>query len=137
MINMINQRIMATAIIKRGNKYLLLRRSRYNKMYPNQWQFPEGGVKFGEEPLNAMKRELSEETKLKIKSAKLVTVNSSTIKYFNKRLYHFVRLIYRCSATGKIKLSNRHNDYNWFTKKEIRNLRVLRGFRFREVEKLI
>ncbi|MFQ6009859.1 MAG: NUDIX domain-containing protein [Candidatus Aenigmatarchaeota archaeon] len=134
---MINQRIMATAVIKRGNKYLMVRRSRYSKTYPNQWQFPEGGVKFGEEPLQALKRELNEETKLKIRNAKLLGINSSTIKYFNKRIYHFVRLLYSCKASGKIKLSRKHNDYNWFTKKEIKSLRLLKGFGYKDIEKLL
>ena len=90
---MINQRIMVTAIVKKGKKYLLLKRSRYNKMYPDQWQLPEGGIKFGEAPVQALKREMKEETNLILKGAKLADIETSTIKYINKRLEKILTII--------------------------------------------
>ena len=134
---MINQRIMVTAIVKKGKKYLLLKRSRYNKMYPDQWQLPEGGIKFGEAPVQALKREMKEETNMVLKGAKLADIESSTIKYFNKRMYHFIRLVYVCRASGKIRLSNRHKEHGWFTKREIRDLDLLKGFNFSDIEKVL
>ncbi|MEM5804516.1 MAG: NUDIX domain-containing protein [Candidatus Aenigmatarchaeota archaeon] len=134
---MINQRVMATAIIRKGNRYLLLKRSRRNKMYSGQWQFPEGGVEFGETPLEALKRELHEETGLNIRKAKLLGVGSGTIKYFHRGIYHFIRVFYECRVTGKLKLSDKHTDAAWLTKKEIGRMKLLKGFRFSEAEKII
>jgi ADP-ribose pyrophosphatase YjhB (NUDIX family) len=134
---MINQRVMATAIIRKDDRYLLLKRSAYNKMYADQWQFPEGGVKFGESPLKALARELREETKLRITDAKLLGVGSGTIKYFNQRLYHFIRIFYACKVDGKMSLSEKHTNAAWLTKREIKKLKLLRGFKLDQTEKFI
>lgn len=134
---MLNQRIMATAIIKKGNKYLLLKRSRSNKMYSNMWQFPEGGVKFGETPRKALKRELMEETGLKVKKAKLLGTVSSNIEYFHKKVWHFVRLLYKVEAKGKIELSNKHSECKWVTKREMKKMRLLKGLRYGDFSPLL
>lgn len=127
---MLNQRIMSTAVIKKGNKYLLLKRSRRNKMYFNQWQFPEGGVKFGEPPEKALRRELMEETGLRLKKAKLLGTVSSNIEYFHKRIWHFIRLVYRVEASGKIELSPQHSEHKWVTGREMKRLRLLKGLKY-------
>lgn len=134
---MINQRVMATAIIRKGDRYLLLKRSHHNKMYAGQWQFPEGGVKFGESPLKALGRELREETGLGLKDARLLGVGSGTIKYFNQRLYHFIRIFYACRVSGRLSLSEKHTNAAWLTKKEIRKLKLLRGFKLDQTEKFV
>lgn len=134
---MLNQRIMATAVIKKNGKYLLLRRSRSNKMYSNMWQFPEGGVKFGETPEKALRRELKEETGLRLKRAKLLGAVSSNIEYFHKRIWHFVRLVYSVKVKGKIELSDKHNEYKWVTKAEMKKMRLLKGFKFGDVKGLL
>ena len=55
----INKAILAiTAIVKRGNKYLLVKRSNHEKYYKEHWQFPEGHVEPNEPPEKALKREL-------------------------------------------------------------------------------
>jgi len=134
---MLNQRIMVTAIIKKGNKFLLLKRSRNNKMYSGQWQFPEGGIKFGEEPLMALKRELREETGLKVKRARLLGVVSSNIEYFHKRIWHFIRLMYAVEAKGEIKLSKKHNEWKWVSKSEIKKLKLLKGLKYADFSALL
>jgi len=127
---MINQRVMVTAVIKKKNKYLLLKRGRNTRLWRGKWQFPEGGIKFGESPLDALKRELKEETGLKLKSAKFLDFNSSTIRYFGKSLYHALRLMFICKVSGNIRLSNAHDNYKWFTKRQIKKLKLVNGFKF-------
>jgi 8-oxo-dGTP diphosphatase len=127
---MLNQRVMVTAVIKKKNKYLLLKRGKKTTLWRGKWQFPEGGIKFGESPLDSLKRELKEETGLKLKNAKFLKFHSSTIRYFGKSLYHALRLMFICKVSGNIKLSNAHDDYKWFTKRQIRKLRLVNGFEF-------
>lgn len=47
----------ASIIARRGNQYLLVKKPRQH----HAWQFPQGGVEAGENPLEAAKREFEEE----------------------------------------------------------------------------
>ncbi|MFH0929195.1 MAG: NUDIX domain-containing protein [Candidatus Aenigmatarchaeota archaeon] len=46
-----------TAIIEKDNKFLMLKRSEVNRTNKKRWQFTEGKIEYGEEPLEALKRE--------------------------------------------------------------------------------
>ncbi|HUL42978.1 MAG TPA: NUDIX pyrophosphatase [Bacteroidota bacterium] len=62
---------------RRRVRYLLLRRSKDEKIYPNLWQFVTGSIEKGEKAWQAAVREFSEETGLKPKSLSVVPyVNS-------------------------------------------------------------
>lgn len=61
--------VSAAAIIVRKNKVLMVKRAR--EPYKNTWMFPAGFIDFGEHPLETLKREVWEETGLKVKKAKL------------------------------------------------------------------
>ena len=47
----------------------------------NSWQFPQGGIDFGEDPLKAAKRELFEEGGIKSNSIKLIDSIDDWLKY--------------------------------------------------------
>ena len=47
----------------------------------NSWQFPQGGIDYGETPLKAAKRELFEEVGIKSKSTKLISNVKEWLKY--------------------------------------------------------
>lgn len=128
---------MVSALIKRGEKYLLLKRGGTTKLYRGQWQFPEGGVKFGESPFTALKREIKEETKLELKDAKYLGNISSVLKEFKMELWHFVRMVYRCEVKGKVKLSRKHKEYKWVEKKDMEKLELLKGMEFKDMKKFL
>ncbi|MEM5772230.1 MAG: NUDIX hydrolase [Candidatus Aenigmatarchaeota archaeon] len=130
------QRIMVTAIIKRKNKYLLVQRSKNNKTYVGYWQFPEGGIEYGETPLDALAREIKEETNLSLINAKLLWVYSSTL-YPLKIGLHIIRIFYSCKVSGKITLSKECEKYGWFNKKEITNLKLIPGLNWEELKEII
>jgi putative (di)nucleoside polyphosphate hydrolase len=48
---------------------------------PGAWQFPQGGLDVGETPLEAVKREISEETGIKESNLQLVTEESPLLAY--------------------------------------------------------
>jgi 8-oxo-dGTP diphosphatase len=134
---MLNRRVMATAIIKKNGKYLMLKRSKHNKLYAGYWQFPEGGIKYGETSEQALRRELREETGLKVKRARLLGVRSSSIEYFRRKVWHFTRAFYLVEATGKLRLSGKHSELRWVTKDGLKKLRLLKGLKYGSFRSLL
>lgn len=58
-------RVVAKAMVVKDGKVMLVKES------PNlsgQWELPGGGIDFGEDPIQALRREIEEEMNLKIKS---------------------------------------------------------------------
>jgi len=58
-------------------RYLLLRRSKDEKIYPNLWQFVTGSIEKGEKAWQAATREMREETGMKPKTLWVVPYVSS------------------------------------------------------------
>lgn len=132
----LNQRLMVTAVIERDKKYLLLKRSKHHTVQMGKWQFPEGGVEFGEQPITAMKRELLEETGLKLKKAELLGINSYVVKKLGTDIYHIVRLVFKVKVSGKLRLGKEHDEFGWFGKKQISKLPLM-WFRYTAIKEMI
>ena len=47
----------------------------------NSWQFPQGGIEYGESPLKTAERELFEEVGIHSKSTKLISTIDEWLKY--------------------------------------------------------
>lgn len=120
-------RVPQKAMIKKSEKYLIIKRAPNAHTYPNHWDFPRGRLEAGENPKEGLRREVFEETKLKIKTNKPVFTFHETL---NNIPTFFI--VYDCKiVSGKIKLSHEHTEYKWATKKEILNLETenfLRAF---------
>jgi 8-oxo-dGTP diphosphatase len=90
---------------------------------PEVWEFPGGGVEFGEEPEKTAKRETYEETKLKIKDLKLICTTSKVFKKKGK-IKHAVYVVYKAKASGEVKLGVEHSSALWAHLKEARKLKL-------------
>lgn len=99
-------KISVKALIIRKDKVLLLRPKNLQGSFKG-WDGPGGHIKTGETILGALKREVLEETKIKIDQAypiKLLHVPQVDTDY----------LIFLCTThRGKVVLSNEHVDYKW------------------------
>lgn len=108
------------AIIRDGDKYLILKRAPDAHTYPNHWDFPGGRLNAGEDTKKGLEREVFEETELKVNAIKPVFTFHESL---NNRLQFFV--VYLCKKiSGQIKLSHEHTEYKWATRDEILKLKI-------------
>lgn len=122
-----NPVVAVIGVVKKENQYLLTKR-RSPKSEFNKWQFPGGGLEFGERIDEAVKRELKEETGVDAKIIKRLDRVFEIIR--EKDNFHGVFFVYLCEMTDKnqkIKINSEASEYGWFTKEEILQLDSLEG----------
>ena len=106
----------ATIYNTKTNKVLLLQRNDGN----NVWEIPGGKRENNEDIVEALKREVKEETGLTINEYKLVYV--SPIFENHPFLKPFLNIGYLCfTEESEISISNEHLDYKWVSVEELVN----------------
>ncbi len=113
-----------------GNMVLLLKRR-----HTEFWEFPGGGVDFGEEPLSSAKRELKEETGLVASGIEFVGITSATYEKDGKEK-HSVYLVYR----GKVESENfslglEHEEGRWVSLEEVKFMKL--GLNCEDIPKML
>lgn len=112
------------AVIREGDRYLILKRSTRCNVYPGHWDFPGGRLEIGEDVLEALKREVLEETGFKVRVVKPVFTFQEVV---NKRPVFYV--VYSCEKiSGDFKISDEHTEHRWATKEEILKLDKVENF---------
>jgi len=82
------------------------------------WEFPGGGVEWGEEPLISAKRELKEETGLVAGNFKFIGVTSATYEK-GERMKHSLYFVYSADVdTDQVALSLEHEEARWVSLEE-------------------
>lgn len=102
-------------LIEREGKFLITRR--FDPDYPQwheHWEIPGGKIKAGETPLDALHREIYEETRLTVCSAHLLGVHTH---HWNtpKGIQQTFMIVYHCEVhPGEVILCPEENDaYAW------------------------
>jgi nucleoside triphosphatase len=94
--------------------FLLLKRSSSDSKRPNQWDLPGGNVIFGEIHLEAIKREIREETALNVDDLQIIQVATGFDREHS--LYHLF-IGYRCYAQNTfVNVGAEHEQFEWVTK---------------------
>lgn len=116
------QKIAAHAFIKKGNKFLVTLRSSINDYKPGEWDLPGGTIEFGENPEFALKREITEETKLKVEIIKPLYICSNV-----QGERHQFWIVYECNyKKGEVKLNpEEHSEFKWITNKEMTKIKKI------------
>ena len=113
--------IIQKAVIKNGEKYLILKRSDSTKYFPGFWNFPGGKLEKGETGEEGIVREVKEETTLDIEVGDVIFECSFDLDKAGSVTYKF--LIYSVkSYNGEIKIGHEHSEFCWATKEEILQL---------------
>jgi len=107
------------AIIFNEGKFLVVRRGMDAHSSPGLWDFPGGYVDFGEDLYDSIKREIEEETGLKIDVLEPYEVHSRIT--YDKN--HWITIAYKCNTENSdIKLSYEHSEYKWVNLEEFNKL---------------
>lgn len=107
-----------------NEKILLLKVRSKSSHDANKWEIPGGKVKKGEFFDDALRREYLEETGLEITIDSLYGAiqNNYTACKTNEHVKS-IQLIMKVSTDiDEISISDEHDDYKWFTKKEVKEL---------------
>jgi 8-oxo-dGTP diphosphatase len=111
------------ALIKnKQNQYLFLLRTKLMGTESEaRWDIPGGRIETDESLLDALKREILEETGMQITNSP-VLMGAQDI--FTSDELHVVRLTYTLDADGDVSISDEHQDARWLTLEEIKQLNL-------------
>lgn len=113
--------IVQKAAIKKEDKYLIVLRAPDAHVFPNCWDLPGGKLEPGEEKIHGVKREVMEETTLKVDISEIEGVYD--LKFSDGKEVQ-ITIYSTTSFEGEVKLSHEHTEFKWATKKEILELKT-------------
>lgn len=121
-------RVVVVAIIEKDGKILMGRRKKDVGPYPNTWQIPGGGVDMENESLiEAIQREVREETGLEIKDFENISFGEEYEPDKNGEMTHYAFLVFRATAaTEKVTAADDLAELKWFSKAELKNVSLAR-----------
>lgn len=106
--------------IRKGNTYLMLHRSPTKRIMPDVWMAPGGHREFNEGLFTCTRREVLEETGLKIKNLTIKATGCAYLHDLNEEFFfHFVVADY---AGGRLKQKVDDGEFVWLTKSQILKL---------------
>lgn len=123
-------RVAAYAVVERRGKLLL---THWRRGHLHGWTLPGGGLESGEDPRDAVVREVFEETGLEAKVGKLIGVDSRVmireeVPEGTEPELHTIRIVYRSSVKDgplRNEVGGSSDEARWVPIREIRSLRTL------------
>lgn len=111
-------------IVKKDNKYLLTKRQESDledSQFNGKWQFPGGGLEFGEDVEACLFRELKEEIGVDVRIVGLVPKVFSSVR----KGWQGIFITYLCELTSPddpIVINEEASEFGWFSLEEIAQL---------------
>jgi 8-oxo-dGTP diphosphatase len=133
-----HQIVAVSAFIPKDGKTLIAQRAVDEPFLPNHWENVGGGVEWGEHPLDALVREVKEESGLIVKPVQHYYVHHYLHEAKGKQIIEIATV---CEIIGAdtVTLSHEHQAYRWVTKSELEKIEpmtpkmrqvVLEGFNY-------
>lgn len=113
-------RVAVHGLIKKDNKFLVTKRPFDDDYMPDVWDLPGGTIKFQENIIQALTREISEETSLQIKIGPVIFIH----EFPSGPERHQFQIIFQCDyQSGEVKLNPEdHEEFKWVTFEEMKDL---------------
>ncbi|MDD2483245.1 MAG: NUDIX hydrolase [Candidatus Shapirobacteria bacterium] len=113
-------KVASHGLIKKDNRFLVTRRSAVNDYMPEFWDIPGGTIEFGEKAIDALNREIKEETTLVVDVGKFIFCYD----FLSGPERHQFQIVYECNyKNGEVKLDpQEHDDFKWVTLEEMESL---------------
>lgn len=126
--------VAVTGFVHRDGKFLILKRSEKEIANPSEWTVPGGKVEKGSAILEILRKEIKEESGLKILDNFQFIGDS---EFTRPDGYHVVVLRFLCQAKeGKVKIDKKDfTNYKWMKLEEINNYNIIPAIK-REFEKI-
>lgn len=123
-------RVAAYAVIERRGKILL---THWRRGHLHGWTLPGGGIESGEDPKDAVVREVLEETGLNAKVGRLLGVDSRVmvreeVPAGNDPELHTIRIVYRASVQDgplQNEVDGSSDEARWVSLKDVGSLKTL------------
>ena len=111
-------------IVFRGDEILLVKRG--NEPFKGQWSIPGGKQKISGTVIEAVSRELLEETGIKVRNLEFVDfVDMIVSDDEGKTIYHYTVLDFKANwLSGECRPGDDSEQVEWFTFKGIENLKM-------------
>jgi 8-oxo-dGTP pyrophosphatase MutT (NUDIX family) len=109
-------------VLYKDNKVLLVKSA--HGEFKNQWDLPGGHVQENESIIDALKREVKEETNLELIQIETLNYSHNNKKFYKSKL-----------PKGKIKLSSEHNKHALFTSEQTKNINNIASYFVRAIIK--
>jgi 8-oxo-dGTP diphosphatase len=106
--------------VKKGDKYLMLHRSPQKRICPDIWMAPGGQREFNEGLYECARREIFEETGLKIKNPRITATGCAYMKDIDQEL--FFTFLIADYASGKLTQNPHDGELVWLTRAQIAKL---------------
>lgn len=108
----------AAAVINKDGKILATQRG-YGE-FKDGWEFPGGKIEIGENPSQALTREIKEELNIEITVEKLIDIVEYDYPQFHLKMHCFI-----CSIKGGELILKEHEAAKWLTKDTINSVEWL------------
>lgn len=105
--------------VKKGGRFLILKKSASDKDDAGRWDLPGGGIEFGEQPFEAAVREAKEEAGIKVEITKILA--TWAMPYGDKWSIEF--LVEGKHLSGNVKLSPEHSVAKWVSRQELKTIK--------------
>lgn len=123
-------RVAAYAVVERRGRLLL---THWRRGHMHGWTLPGGGLESGEDPRDAVVREVFEETGLEARVGKLLGIDSRVmvreeVPEGTEPELHTIRIVYRASVKDgplRHEVDGSSDEARWVPLREIRALRTL------------
>lgn len=114
-------RLIVSALIKNGDRYLFIRQQKPGGAYPNSLHLPGGGLDQGEDPESGVLREIEEEVGLKVTNLTKVDFDWDVLSYKGEpTLLIFLRFT-ADYAGGNATAGSDAAEILWLSRDEITN----------------